>query len=147
MHDVLRPLELMLLCLAGVLTERDRLINLYLREENRILREQLSKRPRLNDDQRRRLAVLGKRLGRQLLGEWASLVTPSTPAITSSICMRSNVAWRWDVNPMGDINTKNTQNRFLMDIMLILPYLLILILDSLGSNPNSQAFVHPTFPI
>ena len=78
MHDVLRPLELMLLCLAGVLTERDRQINLYLREENRILREQLSKRPRLNDDQRRRLAVLGKRLGRQLLGEWASLVTPDT---------------------------------------------------------------------
>ena len=39
---MLRPLELMLLCLAGVLTERDRLINLYLREENRILREQVS---------------------------------------------------------------------------------------------------------
>ena len=78
MHDVLRPLELMLICLAGVLTERDLLINLYQREENRILREQLGKRPRLNDDQRRRLAVLGKQLGRKLLGEWASIVTPDT---------------------------------------------------------------------
>ena len=78
MHDVLRPLELMLICLAGVLTERDLLINLYQREENRILREQLGKRPRLNDDQRRRLAVLGKRLGRKVLGEWATIVTPDT---------------------------------------------------------------------
>ncbi len=78
MHDVLRPLELMLLCVAGVLTEREHLINLYLREEIRILREQLGRRPRLNDDQRRRLAVLGKQLGRKLLGEWASIVTPDT---------------------------------------------------------------------
>ena len=78
MHDVLRPLELMLLCLAGVLTERERLISLYQQEEIRILREQLGKRPRLNDDQRRRLAVLGKQLGRKVLGEWATLVTPDT---------------------------------------------------------------------
>lgn len=46
----------MLLCMAGVLTERERVKNLYLREENRILREQVGKRPRLTDDQRRRLA-------------------------------------------------------------------------------------------
>ena len=38
----------------------------------------MGKRPRLNDDQRRRLAVLGKQLGRKLLGEWASIVTPDT---------------------------------------------------------------------
>ncbi len=78
MLELLRPLELMLLCFAGMLTERERAINLYLREENRILREQLGKRPRLTDDQRIRLAVLGKKLGRKLLGEWASLVTPDT---------------------------------------------------------------------
>jgi hypothetical protein len=48
MRDVLRPLELTLLCLAGLLTERDRMINLYLREECRILREQLGKRPRMS---------------------------------------------------------------------------------------------------
>ena len=78
MLDVLRPLEVMLLCFAGMLTERERAINLYLREENQILREQLGKRPRLTDDQRVRLAMLGKKIGRKLLGEWASIVTPDT---------------------------------------------------------------------
>ena len=37
----------------------------YLREENRVLREQLAgRRSRLNDDQRRRLAAKAKKLGR-----------------------------------------------------------------------------------
>jgi hypothetical protein len=44
----------MLLGLAGVLSERDRLINLYVREENRTLREQLGRWLRLTDHQRRR---------------------------------------------------------------------------------------------
>jgi len=78
MRDVLQPIELMILCLAGMLTERERLIRLYQQEEIRILHEQLGKRPRLSDDQRRRLAVLGKQLGRKLLGEWATIVTPDT---------------------------------------------------------------------
>jgi putative transposase len=51
----------------------------YLREENRVLREQLGKRRlRFTDDQRCRLAVRGKRLGRKLLSEIATLVTPAT---------------------------------------------------------------------
>lgn len=51
----------------------------YLREENRVLREQLrDRRLRFNDDQRRRLAVRAKGLGRKLLAEIASLVTPDT---------------------------------------------------------------------
>ena len=51
----------------------------YLREENRILREQLGgRRVRFNDDQRRRLAVKAKRLGRRVLAEIASIVTPET---------------------------------------------------------------------
>jgi len=49
MHDALRPLELVLLCLAGVLSERGHVINPYLREENRILREQMGKRSRLGE--------------------------------------------------------------------------------------------------
>ena len=41
----------------------------YLREENRVLREQLGEhRLRLNDDQRRRLAVRAKRLDPQAPG-------------------------------------------------------------------------------
>ena len=51
----------------------------YLREENRVLREQLGgRRVRFNDDQRRRLAVKGKTLGRRVLAEVATLVTPET---------------------------------------------------------------------
>jgi hypothetical protein len=51
----------------------------YLREENRILREQLGeRRMRLNDDQRRRLAAKAKGLGRKLLAEVATIVTPET---------------------------------------------------------------------
>src|SRR5437667_2377558 len=44
----------------------------YLREENRVLREQLGgRRVRFNDDQRRRLAAKAKGLGRRLLAEVA----------------------------------------------------------------------------
>ena len=51
----------------------------YLREENRVLREQLGgRRVRLNDDQRRRLAAKAKKLGRRILEEVAGLVTPDT---------------------------------------------------------------------
>ena len=46
----------------------------YLREENRVLREQLGgRRVRLNDNQRRRLAVKAKALGRKALAEVASI--------------------------------------------------------------------------
>ena len=51
----------------------------YLREENRVLREQLgARRLRLNDDQRRRLAAKAKGLGRKILAQVATLVTPET---------------------------------------------------------------------
>ncbi len=51
----------------------------YLTEENRILREKVgSRRLRLMDAERRRLAVLGKELGRKALGEIATLATPDT---------------------------------------------------------------------
>ena len=51
----------------------------YLQEENRVLREQLEgKRLRFNDDQRRRLAVRAKKLGRRMLHELSTMVTPAT---------------------------------------------------------------------
>ncbi len=51
----------------------------YLREENRVLREQLGgRRVRLNDDERRRLAVRAKALGRKILADVATIVTPET---------------------------------------------------------------------
>jgi hypothetical protein len=51
----------------------------YLVEENRVLKEQHKGRVlRLTDDQRRRLAAKGKRIGRQALNRVATIVTPDT---------------------------------------------------------------------
>ena len=51
----------------------------YLREENRVLREQLGdRRLRLSDHQRRRLAARAKVLGRKVLDQIATIVMPET---------------------------------------------------------------------
>jgi hypothetical protein len=50
----------------------------YLREENRVLKGQLRGKRVILTDERRRLAVLGARLGRQILVEVATIVTPET---------------------------------------------------------------------
>ena len=51
----------------------------YLEEENRVLREPLGgRRPRFTDDQRRRLAAKARKLGRGVLREMNTLVTPDT---------------------------------------------------------------------
>jgi hypothetical protein len=46
----------------------------YLQEEIRMLKEQMGKRPRFNNDQRRRLAVKGKSVGRKNLLRLARIV-------------------------------------------------------------------------
>ncbi len=75
----LDPLRFMLVGLAGWINDHQRDVIDYLREENRVLRDQLGdKRLRLSDDQRRRLALKAKKLGRKALSEVASLVTPDT---------------------------------------------------------------------
>jgi hypothetical protein len=51
----------------------------FLREENRVLQARLAgHRLGLNDDERRRLAELGHRLGRRLLAHVVTIVTPDT---------------------------------------------------------------------
>jgi hypothetical protein len=51
----------------------------YLREDNRVLREQLGgRRLRFTDDQRRRLAAKAKGLGRRAMSQLATIVTPET---------------------------------------------------------------------
>ena len=50
----------------------------YLIEENRILRGHMRGRVRLTDQERRRLAVHGHRLGRRRLRDVATIVTPDT---------------------------------------------------------------------
>jgi hypothetical protein len=79
MARVLDPFRFRLITLAGWMNQRQLLMIDYLREENRVLREQLGgRRLRLNDDQRRRLAARAKRLGRKVLAEVATIVSPET---------------------------------------------------------------------
>jgi len=69
----------MLIAVSGWLNHRQLQVIDYLREENRVLREQLGdRRVRLDDNQRRRLAVKAEALGRKVLGEVASIVTPES---------------------------------------------------------------------
>jgi putative transposase len=76
---MLDPVQFMLVAIAGWMNQRQQQTIEYLREENRVLREQLgNRRLHFDDDQRRRLAVRAKGLGRKLLAEVATLVTPDT---------------------------------------------------------------------
>src|SRR5471030_491043 len=79
MNFVLQPWQLFFAILAGWVNDRQQAVIDFLRTENQVLREKLGKkRILLNDDQRRRLAVKGKVLGRKLLDEIGTLFTPDT---------------------------------------------------------------------
>ena len=73
------PLQVLLVTLAGWINRHQQHVIEYLVEENRVLKGQMKgRRLRLTDDQRRRLAAKGQRLGRRLLRQVATLVTPDT---------------------------------------------------------------------
>jgi hypothetical protein len=73
------PLRVLLAALIGWLDRRQQDTVAYLIEENRILRKQLqSRRLRLSDEERCRLAIRGHRLGRRTLRQVATIVTPDT---------------------------------------------------------------------
>jgi len=79
MRPTLDTLRLLLISLAGWVNQQQQDVIDYLQEENRVLREQLGdRRLHLNDDQRRRLAVKAKKLGRRVLHELVTLVRPET---------------------------------------------------------------------
>ena len=72
-------LQFLVFTAAGWLNRHQEDLIDYLREENRVLREQLGGRPLpLTDAQRRRLAVRGQTLGRRVLTQVAGIVTPDT---------------------------------------------------------------------
>ena len=59
------------------MSQRQQRVIEYLIEENRVLREQIgNQRMRFRDNQRRRLAARAKKLGRKLLSQLATIVTP-----------------------------------------------------------------------
>jgi hypothetical protein len=72
---ILKPWHLMVLSLASQINREQQRTIEYLHVENQVLREKLGKaRILLNDDQRRRLAMKGKTLGRKALRELATVV-------------------------------------------------------------------------
>src|SRR5262245_34813614 len=73
------PLAFLVLVFAGWVNRQQQAVIDYLLEENRVLRAAHgSRRLRLTDDQRRRLAVKGKVVGRRRLAAIAGIVTPDT---------------------------------------------------------------------
>ena len=68
-----KPMTMLLAMLAGWMNRQQQEVIEYLKAENGILKGELlkatgKKRIILNDSQRRRLAILGRQLGRKLLG-------------------------------------------------------------------------------
>jgi len=93
---VLQPWQTLVAALAGWITRQQDAVIEYLREENRVLEQQVGhKRLRLTDDQRRRLAVRGKAIGLSALAQVASIVTPDTILRWH----RQHVAEKW--TPLG----------------------------------------------
>src|SRR3954452_14410558 len=76
---LLDPFRFVLISIAGWMNEQQQQAIDYLREENKVLREQLGgRRLRFTDAQRRRLAAKAKGLGRRALAAVATIVTPET---------------------------------------------------------------------
>jgi hypothetical protein len=75
----LSPLQVLLVTLAGWVNRHQQHVIEYPMEEDRVLKGQLEgRRLRLTDDQRRRLAAKGRPLGRRVLRQVATIVTPDT---------------------------------------------------------------------
>ena len=64
--------------ITGTVDQELLLRNEYLVTENRILRNQITGRVRLTDGERKTLAELGQKLGKQALQEVATIVKPDT---------------------------------------------------------------------
>src|SRR5262249_54028634 len=75
----LNPFLFVVISFAGWMNQHQQHVIEYLIEENRVLREQIgNRRLRFSDNQRRRLAARAKKLGRRLLAQVATIVTPET---------------------------------------------------------------------
>jgi hypothetical protein len=79
MRTLLDPFSFLVVSLSGWMNQYQQHVIHYLMEENRVLREQIgNRRMRFSDDQRRRLAARARAIGRKLLQEIATIVTPET---------------------------------------------------------------------
>ena len=79
MNFILKPWHVLVTSMAGWVNHQQQEVIDFLRAENQVLKEKLGKRRiLLNDDQRRRLALKGKILGRKLLAEISTIFSPDT---------------------------------------------------------------------
>ena len=79
MSPLPQALQFLVVALAGWINQQQRDVIHYLQEENRVLREPIApRRLRFTDAQRRRLAAKAKALGRRVLKDLNTLVTPDT---------------------------------------------------------------------
>ena len=77
MSTPIQPLTWLVVAIAGWVQRDQQAAIVYLLEESRVLKARpRGRKLRLTDDERRRLAVKGKALGRKLLAEVAGIVTP-----------------------------------------------------------------------
>ncbi len=101
MNFVLQPFQLYLVILSGWIHRQQQEVIDYLRTENQVLKETTGKkRILLTDDQRRRLAVKGKILGRKRLEDVGTLFTPDTILRWH----RMLVAKKWDYSDCREKN-------------------------------------------
>ena len=93
MNRALQPWEFLLITLSGWMNRHQQKVIDYLIEENRILKGKFcGKRIRFTDNERRRLAVKAKALGRKLLEKVASVASPDTILAWH----RKLIAKKWD---------------------------------------------------
>ena len=93
MSFILHPWQLLRMILAGWVNQQQQQIIDFQRTEIDVLKEKVGKKRIIfNDDQRRRLAVKGKVLGRKVLQEIGGLFTPDTILRWH----RELIAQKWD---------------------------------------------------
>jgi putative transposase len=115
MKTILHPWQILLLVLAGWINRQQQKSIEYLIAENQILREKLGKkRILLNDDQRRRLAIKGKTLGRKALAEICSIVTPETILRWH----RKLIAKKWDYSERRKKRGRPSTSREIVELLL-----------------------------
>ncbi len=99
---VLPSFKLLVAVLGGFLIERQRSAVEFIRDGNHVLRQQVGKkRLRLTDDQQRRLAVKSQELGRKLLSEVATIVTPDTLLTLAAAAERASDPTRDSASEKG----------------------------------------------
>ncbi len=108
MKFILQPWQLMLIILASWVNRQQQEVIEYLRTENAVLKEKFGKkRILLTNEQRRRLAVKGKILGRKQLEQVGTLFTPDTILRWH----RQLVANKWDYSDRKEKKTGRPTTR------------------------------------